>query len=111
MIMATNRATIRSLQESLDAAKRYGASVDEVERIHGLIKSRKLPPGVKDFEIKFGTDSTGDLAMWILFLVEDDKNPSQEKISKLREFGNQIRTELLSADLRYWPYIDFRSAL
>lgn len=99
-----------SLQASLDEAKRFGISAEEARKVHKLIRKRRLPADVKSFEVRFGKDATGDPAIWIWFLVDDDINPSAEKISRLSEFGDLVRSDLLGADLRYWPYVDFRAA-
>jgi hypothetical protein len=99
-----------SLQASLATARRFGASTQEVRKIHDLVKRHKSPANVRSFEVRFGKDSTGDPAVWIRFLVDDDLNPSQKQISQLTEFGNKVRSELLGADIRYWPYVEFRAA-
>lgn len=101
---------IDTLNASLEAGKRFGASVDEVRKIHDLIKKQKLPTNVRNFELRFGKDSTGDAAVWVRFFVNDDKNPNQREISQLTDLGNVVRSELLSADIRYWPYVEFRAA-
>jgi hypothetical protein len=86
-----------------------GASADEVRRIHASVKHQQLPADVRSFEVKFGTDATGDPAVWIWFLVDEDNNPSHEKIRGLNRFADKVRSELLKMNLRYWPYIDFRA--
>jgi hypothetical protein len=50
---------------SLEEAKSIGLSRDEVQNIHEIVKKRQRPEGVRDFEIRFGTDATGDPAVWI----------------------------------------------
>ena len=99
-----------SLQASLEAARRIGASVDEVRKIHDLIKKQPPPTNVRGFELRFGKDSTGDNAIWIRFFVEDEKTPNPRQISQLTDFGNIIRSQLLGADIHYWPYVEFRAA-
>jgi hypothetical protein len=98
----------RTFDTSVEEAKSIGASVDEVRNIHDIVKKRRTPEGVRDFEVRFGTDATGAPAVWIWFLVDEDANPSPEKVSQLTEFGNLVRSDLLQSNLRYWPYIDFR---
>jgi len=101
---------MQTFETSVEEARSIGASVDEVRRIHELVKRHRFPADVRSFEVNFGRDSTGDPAVWIWFLVQDDNNPSEEKIDGLNQFANSVRSDLLKADLRYWPYIDFRAA-
>jgi hypothetical protein len=84
--------------------------VEEVRKIHDLIKKQELPENVRGFQLRFGKDSTGDTAVWIRFVVRDNKNPTQREISRLTDFGNVVRSQLLNADISYWPYVEFRTA-
>ena len=107
--MSRRQNTRRSFDASLAEAKSIGLSRDEVQDIHEIVRKRQRPEGVRDFEIRFGTDATGDPAVWVWFLVDDDSIPSPDKVSRLTDFGNLVRSDLLQSNLRYWPYIDFRS--
>ena len=100
----------QTLETLVEEAMTIGASPQEVHQIHDSVKRHPLPANVRSFEVNFGRDSTGDPAMWIWFLVDNDNNPSKEKIDELNRFANSVRSDLLKANLRYWPYVDFRAA-
>lgn len=91
---------------------RQRASEDEAALVRDLVKKQKFPPAVKKgrFTIEFGEDSTGEPAVWIWFLVDDDLNPTKQKISELNHFANTVRSALLRAKMPYWPYVEFRAA-
>lgn len=82
----------------------------EARQIHALVRKHKLPPGVKTFELEFGEDSEGDPAVWVWFIVDDDLNPSPEKVSKLNKLARSVTTDIRSKIANRWPYVQFRAA-
>jgi hypothetical protein len=90
-------------------AKDIGVSPYEVRQIQKIVKSHRVPADVQGVEVKFGRDWTGAPAVWIQFLVENDLNPSEHKITQLNEFVNSIRGDLLKTKPVYWPHVGFRA--
>src|SRR5882724_9203438 len=87
-----------------------GASLPETRKIHEVIKRHTFPRTVKPkFEVNFGEDSSGQRAVWIWFSVDEDLKPSEAKISELTNFISSVRSDLLNADLAFWPYVDVRT--
>ena len=86
------------------------ATVDEAQKIHGIMGKRKLPPSVRDFRIEFGADSTGDPAVTIWLIVDDDPNPSKQVLDKVTQFVRAIEDDLMDLRLRHWPYVRFSPA-
>jgi hypothetical protein len=89
-------------------AAHEGASVAEAQKIHRLVKKHRLPPGVRTFVVRFGTDSTGDKAVWIRFIIDDELNPAKDRINELNSFRRSVQSELIESNLSVWPYIEFR---
>jgi len=85
------------------------ASVVETRTINQIVKKRPWPRAVKGFEVEFGLDSTGDPAVWIWLMVDDDISPSAEKIAELGRFRRDLRARLVGAGLSRWPYVRFRA--
>jgi len=77
-------------------------------KIKELLKTHPLVDHVKGIEIVFGQDSTGDPAVFITILVEDDKIPSPQERVRLGRFSELATTSLLELDPKRWPYLDFR---
>jgi hypothetical protein len=100
----------QSFKDLVDEAKDIGVSPDEVRHIQKVVKSHRFPADVRAVELNFGRDWTGAPAAWIDFLVEDDLNPSDQKITRLNEFVNSVRRDLLRAKPVYWPNVGFRAA-
>jgi hypothetical protein len=98
-----------SLENSLEEAKKVGASPDEARVIHDLVSANTDPQFVRMFEVKFGPDSSDKSAVWIYLVVDDDLHPSKEKIAKLNENVNRVRSALLDKNIRFWPYVEVRS--
>jgi hypothetical protein len=107
--MAKDLAQKSSLDASIEGAKRFGASVDETKRIHSLV-SANTTSDIKSFEVTFGHDSADHLAVWVKLFVDKDLPPSQEKIAELDRATTTIRSELLKANIPFWPYVVIRSS-
>jgi len=108
--MSNGLAKKQSFKELVEDAKGIGVSPDEVRQIQKVVKSHRFPADVQAVEVNFGRDWTGAPAAWIRFLVEDDLNPSERKITRLNEFANSVRGDLLKTKPAYWPYVGFRAA-
>jgi hypothetical protein len=100
---------MQTLKELVEHAKGVGIPPDEVRQIRKVVKEHHFPPDVQAVELDFGRDWAGGPAAWILYFVEDDFNPSKEKITRLNSFADSVRAELLKTHPSYWPYIDFRA--
>jgi len=89
--------------------KPVSAADDEAEMIRAGVEDRAFPPSVKGFAIEFGEDSTGDPAVWIWFEVDDDLNPSKEKLSELTGLYRSVTSDILKKlGGSPWPYVGFR---
>jgi hypothetical protein len=86
-----------------------GASVAEAKKIHSLVRKHALPAGVREFVVRFGEDSAGERAVWISFIVPRDFQDSKDSILTVNNFVREVRSDLLRANLPYWPYLDLVS--
>jgi hypothetical protein len=82
----------------------------EEKLVRGILRKWTLPPNVRGFDVDFGEDSAGDPAVWIWLAVDDEVQPSDQSIAGLAKFVRDVRSDLLRAGLRYWPYVRFRPA-
>jgi hypothetical protein len=85
-------------------------TVEETRQIDQVIKKRPLPESVRSFRIEFGTDSTGDPAVTIWLIVDDDPNPPKRVLDQTTKFVRETEGDLLNLGLRHWPYIRFSPA-
>lgn len=83
---------------------------DELREIRDLVRGRTLPQAIKDVQVSFGLDSSGDSAVWILLIVDDDVNPTKQKLSDLTRFATEIKSDVIQRFPAHWPYVEFRSA-
>lgn len=79
----------------------------EERRIREVINKHDLPASVRGFELEFGTDSTGDPAVTIWFIVNDDSNPSKQELDQTTRFVRSTESDLMGLKLRHWPLIRF----
>jgi hypothetical protein len=82
-------------------------TVEETRQIHQIISKRPLPESVQAFKVEFGTDSTGDPAVTIWLIVDDDPNPPKRVLEQTTRFVRETESDLLNLGLRHWPYIRF----
>ena len=85
-------------------------TAEEARKIHQIIKKRPLPESVRSFKVEFGTDSTGDPAVTIWLIVDDDPNPPKRVLDQTTKFVRDTESDLLKLGLRHWPYIRFSPA-
>jgi len=107
--MNRSPAKKQNFKDLVEDARTIGISPGEVRRIQEVVKRHRFPADVQSVEVNFGRDWVGAPAAWILFSVQDDLNPSKEKISGLNKFADSVRDDLLKTHPSYWPYIDFRA--
>jgi hypothetical protein len=90
------------------------ATTKEIDReekiVRRILEKWTLPSNVHGFDVDFGEDSAGDPAVWIWLMVDDEAQPSDQSIARLAHFVREVRSDLLRAGLRYWPYVRFRPA-
>jgi hypothetical protein len=85
-------------------------TVAEAKTIRQVLLKRPLPESVRTFRIEFGTDSTGDPAVTIWLIVDDDPNPPKRVLDQVTRFVSETESDLIDSGLRHWPYIRFSPA-
>ncbi|HEX9904641.1 MAG TPA: hypothetical protein VGA77_06725 [Propylenella sp.] len=100
----------RATRLAAGSAKKRRRDSEEERQISQIVGRHPLPPSVREVQYSFGEDSTGNPAVWIVYVVEDDQDPSQRRISELNELATTVRNEILRSDIERWPYVQFRPA-
>ena len=83
---------------------------EEADKIRRIIERRPLPESVRDFRIEFGTDSTGDPAVTIWLIVDDDPNPPKRVLDQTTKFVRETEADLMQLRLHHWPFVRFALA-
>jgi hypothetical protein len=88
------------------------APADEARVFHDIVrgitqKLGRLPDGVQGVDFRFGEDSTGAPAVWVLFKGPDDLKPSKDKIAAMQRFANEVTSEIFRSGSERWPYVEF----
>ena len=102
----TGKLRLKALVED---AKGIGISAEEVRQIQKVVNSHRPPSDVRAVKVDFGRDWIGAPAAWISYLVEDDLDPSNEKIVRLTKFTSLVQDALLKTSPTYFPYVDVRA--
>ncbi len=87
---------------------------DESEKVHLAIwqawQQESDRGWMPTFDYEVGVDSTGDPAVWIWFIVNDDVEVSDERTrDQLSRLRTLIRIKFHEAGIERWPYISLRS--
>ena len=102
----TGKLRLKALVED---AKGIGISAEEVCQIQKVVNSHRPPSDVRAVKVDFGRDWIGAPAAWISYLVEDDLDPSNEKIVRLTKFTSLVQNALLKTSPSYFPYVGVRA--
>ncbi|MFO1079690.1 MAG: hypothetical protein U1E23_03560 [Reyranellaceae bacterium] len=86
------------------------AEAAQARRLRTLVARRARPRGYDRFELEFTEDSMGDPAIYVWFTVEDDLNPSKEKIASVNALVHDVTQALLDSGDGRFPYVQFRVA-
>jgi hypothetical protein len=89
-----------------EASLADAASADEAREFLDIVRRHgPLPAGVRRIKFRFGEDSTGAPAVWIVFVAQEDLKPSNENISAIRRAAEEVRSEVRRTGSTRWPYI------
>jgi hypothetical protein len=79
---------------------------DEAKLLHALVHEHvRLPQDVSRVELRFGEDSSGAPAVWIVFVAKDDPKPSKSKIASIQRAAEDAR-RIVRSESNRWPYIE-----
>jgi hypothetical protein len=109
-IMSKGLVLTQSLKALVEDAKSIGVSPEEVRRIQKVVQGRHVPADVRAVDVSFDVDWTGAPIAKIKFLVEDDLDPSDEKIARWNKLTTSVRRDLLKGNPPYWPSVGVRAA-
>lgn len=99
-----------AFQAILDLLQDYIERDREADEIRRILMSLTFPREVLTWDIEFGTDSTGDPALWLWIILEDRAADGVEFAALTAGVREQIRRALRDAQIERWPYIRFRTA-
>jgi hypothetical protein len=64
-----------------------------------------LPASIHRIQFRLGEDSQGDPCIWIELVMDDDLNPSKEKMADIRRVKAELRNAIMLSDTERWPYV------
>ncbi len=89
-----------------EATQSGTASINEAKLLNDVVHARvRFPRDVLRVEFRFGEDSAGAPAVWIVLVTHDDLKPSQSKIASLQRAAEEVRSVIHSESNR-WPYVE-----
>jgi hypothetical protein len=99
-----------AFQAILDLLQNYIQQDREADEVRRILMSLTFPREVLTWDIEFGTDSTGDPALWLWIILEDGAANDVEFAALTAGIRDQIRRALRDAHIESWPYVRFRTA-
>jgi hypothetical protein len=81
------------------------ASAEEAKLFHDLARRwMPLSDEIRRVHFRFGEDSDGSPAVWIIVVVPEDLKPSKEKIRALSDLMQSFKDDVHRSDTDRWPY-------
>jgi hypothetical protein len=82
------------------------ASINEAKLLYDVVHARvRFPQDVRRIDFRFGEDSTGAPAVWIMIVTHDDLKPSKSKVESLQRATEEVRSVIHNESNR-WPYVE-----
>ena len=82
------------------------ASINEAKLLYDVVHARvRFPHDVQRIDFRFGEDSTGAPAVWIMLVTHDDLKPSKSKIESLQRAAEEVRSVIHNESDR-WPFVE-----
>ena len=100
---------MRSPDKAIMSKARHPA-MQQTDALRKAIKGVKFPRGFVSWESRFGQDSSGDPAVWIWVIVDDDAADDPGFTAESTRVSREIREALQRTGSDRWPYVRFRTA-
>jgi hypothetical protein len=85
------------------------ASPEEVRRFYDLVRDHgPWPGGIERVEFRFGPDSAGSPAVWIVLIAKDELKPSQARMDAIKQVRDELRAAVRGLGTDRWPYVDIQ---
>ena len=82
------------------------ASPEEVRRFYDLIRDHgPCPGGIERVEFRFGENSAGAPAVWIVLIAKDEVNPSEQRMEAIGRVREESKAAVRSLGTERWPYV------
>jgi hypothetical protein len=80
---------------------------DEVDRATKLARKVKRPKGVHGVTVAADQDADGNPMFIVSVAVDDDLNPSDERLDELVDFEDELSRVIRGGDFVSWPLVRF----
>ncbi len=84
-------------------ASQPSAEVDQ-QKVQEILARFTLPPEVERVEIRFGSDHSGDPAVYVTFHLREDTNIGRKEIKSLSSFSSSVAKALYKGDIGGFAY-------
>jgi hypothetical protein len=102
-------SALRAFQQVQRVLEPYFPTPQELDRLRIAMRSVRFPDFVQTWDHEFGRDSTGEPAVWIWVVVDDDAPDDATFTTTTTRLQREIHRALDRAGLDRWPYVRFRT--
>ena len=92
----------------MDRAQRE-ATIDK-QRVAAILAQFDLPPEIVSVDTDYGSDHTGDPAVFLTFHLHEGVQASREEIKPISRFVHQVAAALLNFNVGAGPYTRLKQA-
>jgi hypothetical protein len=105
--IAAAQSAFRSILKVMDP---YLPTDEETRKLRKALKAVRFPDAALTWVCEFGQDSTGDPAVWIWVIVDDEAADDPAFTNTTIHLQRDILIALQKAGIDRWPYLRFHTA-
>jgi hypothetical protein len=106
----TTAPLLRRILEIMAPFLEVGSEDRAVRTAIERVVSSEFPDFVAGFHHELGEDSSGEPAVWVWVVVNDDAAGEQDFDARAAIVRDRIQQAVLQADVKRWAYVSFRAA-
>jgi hypothetical protein len=99
-----------ALERILTILGNYLPSHEEASGIRSALATLDFPPWVLNWDYEVGSDEDGVPAVWVTLYADERAVPPDQFGRRASEMIPKLRSALVAAGIRRWPYIRMRTA-
>lgn len=102
-------AALRNFEEIIRILHPYSPNTGELDQLRAVMSAIHLPDFVQTWDYEFGLDWSGDPAVWIWLVVDDDAANHPSFMTTSTRLQREIHRALKATGSERWPYVRFRT--
>lgn len=74
------------------------------DQAQNILRRLQLPPEISDIDVRLGTDTSGEPALWLVFHVRPGIETGKSEVEKLTRFTYEVQSKIFDDGILLFPY-------